>query len=94
MRDEVIELPDVDSSIQVDLDVAGPGPQFEFGIEVEHAPRVLGGPHVDRVVGKGVDLDFLPGETLRVSDDEALGGEDRGVTERLVRGDRLFTLDE
>ena len=38
MRDEMVELPDVDSSVQVDLDVVGPRPQLELGVEVEHPP--------------------------------------------------------
>ena len=94
MRNQMIELPDVDASVQVDLDVAGPSPKLELGVEVEHPPRILRRPHVDRVVGQGVDLHLLAREPLRVSHDESLGGEDRRVAERLICRDGLLTLDE
>ena len=94
MRDEVIELPNVDAPVQVDLDVAGSGPQLEFGIEVEHSSRVLRRPHIDCVVRQGVDLHLLAREPLRVPHDESLGGEDRRVAERLICGDRLLALDK
>src|SRR5699024_5635243 len=94
MRDQVVQPADVDVLAEIDLDVAGPRPQFELGVEVQDSSRVLGRPHVDRVVGQRVDLDLLAGEALRVSHDQARGGEDGGVSERLISRDRLLTLDQ
>jgi hypothetical protein len=74
--------------------VSGPGPQLELGVDVEEASGVLGGPHVDRRIGEGVDLDLLAAQALGVADDQPLGREDRAVPEGLVGGDRLLSIDQ
>src|SRR5699024_10468770 len=40
MRDQVVQPADVDVLAEIDLDVAGPRPQFELGVEVQDSSRV------------------------------------------------------
>ena len=50
-----VELPDVDSLFETQLDMSRAGPELKLGVEV-HMPRVLARPHVDGFPRQGVDL--------------------------------------
>ena len=58
--EEVVEFADVYLAAEADLDMACPGPEFDFRSEVEPA-RIFRRPHVDGPVGEAVDFNLLAG---------------------------------
>ena len=80
VADELIDAADIDSPVELDLDVAGARPQFNLGIDVQ-SPCILRGPHVDCGVRQGVHLDLLTGQALGIPDNKPLRSEDGGVAE-------------
>src|SRR5690554_5333971 len=91
--DELVQLADVDALTDLDLDVARPGPELKFGIDVKGA-RILRRPHVDARVREGVELNLLAPHSLGVPHDKPSVGEDGAVAKSLVCRDWLLASNE